>query len=202
MSVKTLIITKTLPKVTGHVLIKDKITNEILVDKYNAIHYENFSIALASSLAYQRTGTIEWMCFGNGGSVINGVGEITYFPPNVIGTAAQLYNETYAQVVNDQDLINNLDPVNNYILINHINGLTYSDIIVTCTMGYGQPSGQQAFDNSVITNGDYIFNELGLKTYSLAENTGLLISHVIFNPIQKSLNRIIEVVYTIRISMV
>jgi hypothetical protein len=192
----------TTPKVTGHVLIKDKTTNEILLDKYNAIHYENFSVALARSLAYQRDGTIQWMVFGNGGAIINGVGEITYFPPNVIGAGAELYSETYSQVINDQDLVANLDPINNFIIINHINGLTYSDVIVTCTLGYGQPAGQQAFDNSVVTNGEYTFNELGLKTYNTTEATGSLISHVIFNPIQKALNRIIEVVYTIRISMV
>jgi hypothetical protein len=187
----------------GHVLIRDKSTKEILVDKYNAINYENFSIALAQSLAYQRTGTIEWMCFGNGGSVINGVGEITYFPPNVIGTSAQLYNETYSKVVNDQDLVNNSNPIDNFIVVNHINGTTYSDVIITCTLEYGEPAGQQAFDNSVITNGEFVFNELGLKTYNAnSESAGLLISHVIFNPIQKSLNRIIEVVYTIRISIV
>ena len=190
------------PIVKGHVLIKDKISNEILLDKYNAIHYENFSIALATSVAYQRSGTIQWLCFGNGGCINNGVGEITYFPPNISGTNAQLYNETYAKVVNDQDLIANLDPINNFITINHINGLTYTDIIITCTLGYGEPAGQQAFDNSVITNGEFVFNELGLKTYNLSESNSLLISHVIFNPIQKSLNRIIEVVYTLRISMV
>jgi hypothetical protein len=191
-----------IPKITGHVLIKDKTTNEILLDKYNAIHYENFSVALARSLAFQRDGTIEWMCFGNGGAIINGVGEITYFPPNVVGASAELYHETYSQVVNDQDLVANLDPVNNFIIVNHIKGMTYSDVVVTCTLGYGQPSGQQAFDNAVITNGEFTFNELGLKTYNNSESTGLLISHVIFNPIQKALNRIIEVVYTIRISMV
>ena len=38
-------------KVAGHIKILDPETNEVFVDKRNAINYENMSIALAYSLA-------------------------------------------------------------------------------------------------------------------------------------------------------
>lgn len=47
---------KIIAKTTGHILIKDAITGEILVDKQNAIHYENLSIAIAKSLARRMMG--------------------------------------------------------------------------------------------------------------------------------------------------
>ena len=75
---------------------------------------------------------------------------------------------------------------------------------MTVTLEFGEPGGQAAFDNSTNTEGVYVFDELGIKaTPELGESagTGLLLTHVIFHPVQKSLNRIIEVVYTIRIAM-
>ena len=45
-----------------------------------------------------------------------------------------------------------------------------------------------------------MFDELGLKAYS-PDGAGLgdLLTHVIFHPVQKSLNRMIQVDYTVRI---
>ena len=37
--------------IQGHIRIFDPTTQEVFVDKRNAIHYENMSIALAQSLA-------------------------------------------------------------------------------------------------------------------------------------------------------
>ena len=45
-----------------------------------------------------------------------------------------------------------------------------------------------------------MFDELGIRAYSPnGAGTGPLLTHVIFHPVQKSLNRIIQVDYTIRI---
>jgi hypothetical protein len=63
----------------------------------------------------------------------------------------------------------------------------------------GEPEGQYAFDTATDLTSPYVFNELGLKTKAGTVDAGLLISHVVFSPVQKSLNREIEVVYTIRI---
>ena len=43
---------------TGHIKIFDPETGEVLVDKRNAIHYENMSQGLANSLANKTTGFI------------------------------------------------------------------------------------------------------------------------------------------------
>ena len=51
----------------GYIKITDPTTGEVLVDKRNAIHYENMSISLADSLSNQGQGMIYQMAFGNGG---------------------------------------------------------------------------------------------------------------------------------------
>ena len=188
--------------VHGHVVIKDITTGEILVDKDNAINYENFSISLAHTLANRSDSWIQEMVFGNGAATVSGVGTITYLSPNVIGTGAQLYNQTWYKNVNDLSPLN-LDPANNYMTTAHVSGNTYTDVIITCNLGTNEPTNQDAFDTSTNLNGAYVFNELGLKSYSAnGPNTGRLLSHVVFSPVQKSLNRQIEIVYTIRIQTV
>ena len=188
--------------VTGHVMIRDYQTGEILVDKMNAINYENFSISLVRTIANRPDSWIQEMCFGNGGATVSEIGTITYLPPNVTGQTAQLYNQTYYQVVDDQSPLD-LDPTQNYISTSHVDGMTYTDVIVTCLLDLGQPSGQDAFDTATNITGRYVFNELGLKAYSPnGPNTGRLLTHVIFSPVQKSLNRQIQIVYTIRIQTV
>ena len=188
--------------IPGHVLIKDAVSGEILVDKFNAINYENFSISLARSISNRPDSWIQEMAFGNGGARISETGVITYLPPNTVGQTAQLYNQTYYKVVNDQSPLN-LDPVKNFMQYAHSTGATFSDVIINCTLDLGEPAGQEAFDTAVDLQGNFVFNELGLKDFSSnGQNTGRLISHVIFSPIQKSLNRQIQIVYTIRIQTV
>ena len=43
-------------QVQGHIKIWDPESGEVIVDKRNAIHYENMSQALANSLANKTTG--------------------------------------------------------------------------------------------------------------------------------------------------
>jgi hypothetical protein len=90
----------------------------------------------------------------------------------------------------------------NFMVVNHTANTTYSDLVVTCTLDYSEPSGQDAFDDAEDVDGNYVFDELGLITYNIDPSLGSLLTHVIFNPIQKSLNRQIEIVYTIRFSLV
>jgi hypothetical protein len=193
-------IEKSKPFMKGHLTITDKNTNEVLLDKDNAIHFENMSIALANSLTNRPEGNIHEIHFGNGGSVVSGTGAITYFPPNTTNINADLYNPTYFKVVNDQSALNT-DTANNYIEVRHVVNTTYTDIVITATLDYSEPAGQQAFDNSATTEGTFVFDEIGIKTFDTIPGNGNLITHVIFNPIQKSLNRLIEIVYTIRISL-
>ena len=92
----------------GHIKISNPETGEIIVDKRNAIHYENMSISLAESLANAGQGTIYQMAFGNGGTSIDPTGIITYLTPNSTGTNASLYNQTFIKVVDDRS-VNNTD---------------------------------------------------------------------------------------------
>jgi len=183
--------------VEGHIKIHDPETKEVYVNKRNAIHYENMSIALADSLANTGNGAIYQMAFGNGGTAVDPTGIITYLTPNSSGSNAALYNQTFAKVVDAQSS-NNTDPTRNYLEVRHVTGTNYTDIFVTCLLDYGEPSYQQAFDNANNTNDAATFDELGLVSYS-PTGTGLLLTHVIFNPVQKSLNRLVQVDYTVRI---
>lgn len=183
--------------IEGHIKIHNPETGEVFINKRNAIHYENISIALAQSLANSGQGFIYEMAFGNGGTAVDPTGIITYLTPNSSGSNASLYNETYSKVVDDRSS-NNTDPTRNFIETRHVTGTNYTDVFVTCLLDYGEPSGQQAFDNANNSNSSYIFDELGLKSYSSSGNS-LLLTHVIFHPVQKSLNRLIQIDYTVRI---
>lgn len=186
-------------RLQGHIKIFDPETKEVYVDKRNAIHYENFSIALASGVSNQESGVIAEMAFGNGGSRIDPTGIITYLTPNSSGSGASLYNQTYYKTVDGRNP-NATDPSRNFMEVRHIVGTTYSDILVSCLLDYGEPSGQAAFDTGTNQDNSFVFDELGLKSYNSAgPNTGLLLTHVIFHPVQKSLNRLIQVDYTIRV---
>lgn len=181
----------------GHIKIFDPETGEIFQDKRNAIHYENMSVAMVQSLSNQGQGTIYQMAFGTGGTVVDPTGLITYLTPNTIGVNSNLYNQTYAKVV-DQNSTLNLDPIRNKMEIRHISGATYSDILVSCLLDYGEPLDQEAFDNSQDLSGNFVFDELGLKSFNPA-GEGKLLTHVIFHPVQKSLNRLLQIDYTIRV---
>lgn len=188
--------------IEGFVKIYDPNTGEVFVDKKNAIHYENFSEALALSVSDRGYGSIYEMAFGNGGASVDSTGIITYLPPNTIGTNAELYNQTYAKIVDDK-LISNTDPTKNRMIVTHISTKLYTDVLVQCTLDYGEPSGQDAFDNGTNLNSSFTFDELGLLGYWGTDGNGdpvtKLLTHVIFHPIQKSLNRQIQIDYTVRI---
>jgi hypothetical protein len=181
----------------GHIKIFDPETKEVFIDKRNAIHYENMSVAMVQSLSNQGQGTVYQMVFGTGGTTVDPTGLITYLTPNTIGVNSSLYNQTYKKVV-DQNATENVDPVRNKMEVRHISGATYSDILISCLLDYGEPLDQQAFDNSVDMNGNFVFDELGLVSYN-PNGTGKLLTHVVFHPVQKSLNRLLQVDYTIRV---
>ena len=184
--------------IQGHIKIFDPETDEVYVDKHNAIHYENFSQALAKSIANRTTGFIEEMHFGNGGTSVDTTGIITYLTPNTSGDNANLYNRTFFKSINDQSSLN-LDTTRNKITISHTNGTTYSDLIVSALLDFGEPAGQQAFDNTTTVNDTFVFDEIGLFSWEGTAGAGNLLTHVIFHPVQKSLNRLIQIDYTIRI---
>lgn len=188
---------KTTIQVDGHVLIKDVDTDEILLDQHNAINYENISQAIVRLLANNQVGSnhdfINKMHFGNGGSSVDGSGTVTYLSPNTNSATGTLHNKTFEKIVDANDAGVDTSTTNT-MTTSHTSGNLYSDLIVTCTLNYSEPSGQDTLDNSTSTNGTYIFDELGLYTA-----TGNLLTHIIFHPIQKSANRQIQVIYTVRV---
>ena len=189
--------------VRGHIKIHDPETGEVFVDKSNAIHYENISEAIAYSLSHRDQQYFYEMHFGNGGSAVDSTGIITYLIPNTTSLNATLYNPTYSKIIDDTDS-NNPDPNNNKMQVRHVPGNVYSDIIISCLLDYGEPATQSVFDNSTTLNDTYTFDELGIKARSLDGSSGLtgtgkLLTHVIFHPVQKSLNRLVQIDYTIRI---
>ena len=189
--------------VRGHIKIHDPETGEVFVDKSNAIHYENISEAIAYSLSHRDQQYFYEMHFGNGGSAVDSTGIITYLIPNTTSLNATLYNPTYSKIIDDTDA-DNPDPNNNKMQVRHVPGNVYSDIIISCLLDYGEPATQSVFDNSTTLNDTYTFDELGIKARSLDGTSGLtgtgkLLTHVIFHPVQKSLNRLVQIDYTIRI---
>jgi hypothetical protein len=189
-------------KVEGFIKIYDPNNGEIFVEKSNAINYETMSEAIADTLSSRGYGEIYQMAFGNGGASVDATGVITYLPPNVTGQNAALYNQTYAKIVDDTSVFN-LDPTRNKMTVFHTTGKVYTDILVQCLLDYGEPPGQEAFDNSTQTDSSFVFDELGLLANYGTDTSGnvitRLLTHVIFHPVQKSLNRQIQIDYTIRI---
>lgn len=187
--------------VEGYIKIYDPNNGQVFVDKRNAINYEAISLAVANSLSNRGIGTIYQMAFGNGGSSVDTTGVITYLPPNVYGLSASLYNQTYAKIVDDRSVYNT-SPTFNKMSVSHTTGTLYSDILIQCLLDYGEPAGQDATDNGTNTDSNFVFDEMGLRAYYGTDTDGSvvtqLITHVVFHPVQKSLNRQIQVDYTIR----
>ena len=185
----------------GHVLIRDKSSGEVLLDKDNAINFENMSVALAESLARYNVsgiyvGPINTMVFGNGGTSVDQTGVITYLSPNTVGQSATLYNQTYSKIVDPNNPLN-VNTSENYMDIAHVSGNLFTDILIVCTLDFGEPASQQLVDTTDTLNDQFVFDELGLVNYD-----GKLLTHVLFSPIQKSANRIFEINYSLRVALI
>ena len=180
--------------IDGHVLVKDYETGEILLDKHNAINYVNMAVALASLLANEleeesnATWNITNIAYGNGASTVDVSGSVAYKTPDVQTTTGELYNETYRKSVADVDSENKIDVVK-------YAGKTFADVVITSTLDYAEPADADTLDQASDFADDYIFDELGLVT-----DSGHFLTHIVFHPIQKSMNRKIQVIYTLRIS--
>lgn len=180
--------------IEGHIKIWDPESGEVLVRRRNAINYENMSIAIASLLANEtgNTGThqIATMRFGNGGTTIDGLGAVTYKATNTNSASGALYNQTFSQAVDEAVSGSALNGTE----ISHTAPNTFTDAIITCTLDYGDVGGQDTTDTASSMNGTYVFDELAV--YS---GNNDMLTHVIFHPVQKSANRKIQVIYTLRI---
>lgn len=186
--------------IDGHVFIKDVDTGEVLLDKHNSINLINMALAIASLLGGSSSGNfnIVKVAFGNGGTEIDVNGNIEYLTPQTDTASGTLYNQTYYKMVDGSDTIN---PSENFVEVQEFVGQVYSDVVITTTLAYTEPSDQRVIDDatgdavsSSGTGSPYIFDEIGLIT-----ETGSYLSHIVFHPIEKSANRKIQVIYTVRI---
>lgn len=189
--------------IQGHVKILEFETLEdyqsrnvanVLLDKRNAVHRENASIILARGITHRPDGSIFYMYFGNGGATIDPLGNVVLNPPLVTG-AADLYNPTFFESVDDTQGA----PNGNMMDVRHVNGSFFSDADIRCVIGKNEPFSQLPTDTNGpldLNSQDFAFNEIGLKS---ADN--LLITHITFTPILKNAQRLIEIVYTLRITV-
>ena len=182
-------------KMSGHILIRDAETKEELVNKRNAIHYGNMANMIANALTNTSGAYIHYMAFGNGATSVDSAGKVIYKAPRVSESyenSATLYSRTYQKVISNNTATDKIEI---------IPGASYTDLKITCTLGYNQPSGQDTFDTSTTNEGLYVFDELGLLSYAADPNDSTMLTHVIFHPVQKSANRTIEIIYTVRVQL-
>ena len=183
----------------GDIDFFDGETGELLSQAHNAIHYGNLANIVALALNNAQGSYIHYMAFGNGGTSVDTSGRVLYRTPRVsegLESSADLYNRTYEKVISFQTVTDNIQV---------IPGISYSDIKITCTLTKNEPADQDLFDTSVTNEEKYVFNELALFSYpsdpSQGISTSKMMTHAIFHPVQKALNRSIRVVYTIRIQL-
>lgn len=197
--------------VVGHVSVSDRATGEVLIDKHNAIHPKNMATAIARGLSNAANYQVFKMKLGNRGTYIDGTQQIVFNPPITTGDTADLYNPTYVEIVDDASASVG---VGNSVTFTNIPASTNTRVIVTCVV-----SANEAFDNAQDTNNSgqieggngvspFFFDELGLFT---KETSGvstdldpageLMLSHLIFSPIEHTGNRELVIVYTLTISV-
>jgi len=186
------------PKVLaeGHVVIKDLDTNEIILDKYNAINFENLAYVIAQLLGNKTTGGNEHyitkMAFGHGGTIIDGNGNVSYKTPKVNGPNGALYLPSPAVA---DPLLDFTKDITDITVVNQ-ETQAYTDLEMTVILDYNEPSNALATDTSADFEepGDYVFDEI-----ALVSGNDEYLTHLIFHPIQKSLNRKLEIIYSLRI---
>jgi len=182
-------------KMSGHILIRDVDTGEELINKRNAIHYGNMANMIANALTNQSGAYIHFMAFGNGATSVDSAGKVIYKSPRVsesYESSGSLYSRTYQKVISNSTETDKIEV---------IPGASYTDLKITCTLGYNEPSDADAFDTSTTNDGLYVFDELGLLSFANDINDSIMLTHVVFHPVQKSKNREIEIVYTVRIQL-
>jgi hypothetical protein len=191
--------------VAGHVKITDTATGEVLVDKHNAIHPKNMATAIARGLANSPNYQIYKLKLGNQGTYVDGTLQIIFRPPVTTGDTANLYNPTYVEIVDDANVGVG---VGNSVTMTNVPASTNTRVIITAVV-----SSNEAINNptdqsgpSLNPDGSFFFDELGLFTQetsgSLLNGTGeLMLSHLIFSPIEHTGNRELTIVYTLTISV-
>jgi len=209
-------------QVIGTLKIYDKDSGDVLVQKKNAIHPGNMAYVLASALAGKPTSVngsgdaphINWMQFGNGGSVSTTT--LSYKSPRVNSTydgypisssSSSLYVPKYEQLTTNtvyypgEDMGGEIVP-NNTAKVKFTVDISHADYqsAVILTGGGSIPA------NDSLTDDDYTFDEIGLlagvtDSGDLTKEKTLMLTHVTFHPVLLSANRTIVIDYTVTIQI-
>lgn len=201
--------------VTGHVLVKDE-NGTVLVDKTNAIHPKNMATSIARGLSNSANYQIYKLKLGNEGTYIDSSQQIVFRPPNVSGDTADLYNPTYVEIVDDG---NASVGTGNSVTFSNIPASTNTRVIITAVISANEainrptdeassatPTADPATDATLNPQGEFFFDELGLFTKetsgTMLDGAGeLMLSHLIFSPIEHTGSRELTIVYTLTISV-
>lgn len=207
-------------QVTGSVMIKDD-QGTVLVNKRNAIHPGNMATAIARGLSAANNGEIFKLKLGNQGTYVDSSQQIVFRPPTTTGVTADLYNPTYVEVVDDSDAAVG---VGNSVTFTNIPNSTSTRVIITCVVSANEAVNRATdeadsatasnggldgvgVDANVPTEGEFFFDELGLFTAGLGtpdllnETNELMLSHLVFSPIEHTGNRELTIVYTLTITV-
>jgi hypothetical protein len=201
--------------VKGHVLIKDDKGN-VLVDKSNAIHPKNMSTAIARGLSNTAGFQIYKLKLGNQGTYIDSSQQIVFRPPNTSGDTADLYNPTYAEVVDEAE---QAVGSGNSVTFTTIPASTNTRVIITAVISANEavnrptdeadsatPTTDPTTDASLDPDGLFFFDELGLFTKetsgTILDGAGeMMLSHLVFSPIEHTGSRELTIVYTLTVSV-
>ena len=193
--------------VDGHVKIIDNASGEVLMDEHNAIHPKNMATAIARGLANSPNHQIFKIKLGNQGTYIDGNQQIIFRDPNTEGDDADLHNATYAEIVDDDNVGVG---IGNSVTYTNVPSSTNTRVIITAVISSNEainnPTDQGDGDDSLDPEGTFFFDELGLFTQetsgTLLDGVGeLMLSHLIFSPIEHTGNRELVIVYTLTISV-
>jgi hypothetical protein len=173
--------------------------------------------AIARGLSNAPNFQIYKIKLGNQGTYIDGTQQIIFRPPVTTGDTADLYNPTYAEIVDDANVAVG---VGNSVTFTNIPASTNTRVIITAVISSNEAinnptdtgtAGQISGSGGGLGNagGDtFFFDELGLFTKEtsgadpLLNGVGeLMLSHLIFSPIEHTGNRELTIVYSLTISV-
>jgi hypothetical protein len=205
--------------VEGHVRIVDE-TGKVLLDQRNAIHPGNMAIAIARGLSNSNHHQIYKLKLGNQGTYIDSSQQIVFRPPNTTGTTADLYQATYYEIV---DSSSSGADAGNSVVYGPVPATISQRVIVTCVISANQavnrssddassatPTADPSTDAELDPDGQYFFDELGLFTqgngvysgpYLADEEDELMLSHLIFSPIEHTGSRELTLTYSLIITV-
>lgn len=188
----------------------------VIREKKNAIHPANMAIAIARGLSNSANNQVFKMKLGNQGTYVDSSQQIVFRPPNVTGATADLYNPTYVEIVDDES---STVGVGNSVTFTSIPSSTSTRVIVTCVISSNEAvnrttdgadgstgDGLDGVDDDP-TEGEFFFDELGLFTSGLGtpsllnEDDELMLSHLVFSPIEHTSNRELTIIYTLTITV-